>query len=39
LRDNTKDLEHLFEENLNEIFLMFSPSVGEKYFLVEQNEV
>jgi hypothetical protein len=32
LRDNTKHLEHLFVENLNRIFFMFSPSVGEKYF-------
>jgi hypothetical protein len=39
LRDNTKDLEHLFEKNLNGIFFMFPPSVGEKHFLVEQNEV
>jgi hypothetical protein len=35
LRDNTKDLEHLFEGNLNGIFLMFPPSVGEKHFFGE----
>jgi hypothetical protein len=39
LRDNTKDLEHLFEGNLNEIFFMFPSSVGEKKILVEQNKV
>jgi hypothetical protein len=32
LRDNTKELEHLFEGNLNRMFLVFSPSVGEKHF-------
>jgi hypothetical protein len=33
LRDNTKDLEHLFEENLNEIFFdVFSQCRRKTFF-------
>jgi hypothetical protein len=32
LRDSNKNLEHLFGEKLYGILLMFSPSVGVKYF-------
>jgi hypothetical protein len=35
LRDSNKNLEHLFGGNLYRIFLVFSPSVGEKHFWVE----
>ena len=31
-RDSNKNLEHLFDENLWRIFLVFSPSVGVKHF-------
>jgi hypothetical protein len=32
LRDNTKELEHLFKGNLNGMFLVFPSSVGEFFF-------